>query len=74
MAEQKSVLLQSGLSYDRPQELAAAVEKIFCACPAARRLGPDSSVLLKPNLLGMRKALACRLFFAHHDRAARFLV
>ena len=51
MAEQKSVLLQSGLSYDRPQELAAAVEKIFCACPAARRLGPDSSVLLKPNLL-----------------------
>lgn len=29
---------------------------------------------LKPNLLGMRKALACRLFFAHHDRAARFLV
>ena len=52
MAEQNSeILLQTGLSYDRPEELAVAVERIFALCPSARRLGPESSVLLKPNLL-----------------------
>ena len=52
MAEKNSgILLQTGLSYDRPEELAVAVERIFALCPSARRLGPESSVLLKPNLL-----------------------
>ena len=52
MAEStKTMLLQPGLSYDRPEELADAVERIFTLSLAARRLGPQSCVLLKPNLL-----------------------
>jgi hypothetical protein len=29
---------------------------------------------LKPELLGRKKALACRLYFGRHDRLAKFLV
>ena len=45
------LLLRGGLSYDRPDGVAAAVEEIFALAPAVQALGPQSKVLLKPNLL-----------------------
>ncbi len=45
-----AVLCRRVDSYDSPA-LEAAVEELFAACPAADALGPDSRVLVKPNLL-----------------------
>ena len=45
-----SVLARRVPSYD-PALLDEAVEAIFAALPAAKRIGPDTKVLLKPNLL-----------------------
>lgn len=47
-----TVYLKSGLSYEDTDGLAAAVETLFAQSEAAKRLGPDTRVLLKPNLLG----------------------
>lgn len=46
----KPVIVQSAKSYDQTQ-VDMAVEAIFAALPAAQKLGPQSHVLLKPNLL-----------------------
>lgn len=46
----KEVFCYSVPGYDSPA-LAAAVEDIFAQSAAARALGPDSRVLVKPNLL-----------------------
>ena len=45
------LLLRGGLSYERPAGVGAAVEEIFALVPAVQALGPQSKVLLKPNLL-----------------------
>jgi uncharacterized protein (DUF362 family)/ferredoxin len=49
---ERSVLIRTGLSYGGDEKLDEAVEGIFSLCEAARRLGPGSKTVLKPNLLG----------------------
>ena len=52
MAEQSNkVFVRRGLSYEDLPALTEAVEAIFAQSPAAQRLGRESRVLLKPNLL-----------------------
>ncbi len=46
----QTVVLLRAASYDT-DVCDAAVEKIFASLPAAQRIGPESHVLLKPNLL-----------------------
>ena len=45
-----AVVLAVAECYDQPL-CDAAVERIFAALPAAGRIGPDTRILLKPNLL-----------------------
>lgn len=47
----EQVYLKSGLSYTDTQALAEAVEAVFALSDHAKALGPDTKVLLKPNLL-----------------------
>lgn len=47
-----TVYLKSGLSYEDAPALDRAVEAIFALSEKAAALGPESRVLLKPNLLG----------------------
>lgn len=56
MAEKmQQVFFRTGLSYDAQDGLDQAVEELFALCPAAAALGPDTRVLLKPNLLAKHR-------------------
>ncbi len=50
MSEQKTVLLRRMPDYD-PAACDAAVEALFAGLPSAGRIGPETKILLKPNLL-----------------------